>query len=318
MSRNPTMFKLVQEYLAHRRKLGVDLTNAGSLLLQFARYADKRGHRGPLTSQLAIRWARLPRNGSRTYWARRLDIVRCFARHRAIFDPDTEIPPSHVFGPAYRRITPHIYTSAEITALLDAAHDLPPRDGLRPHTYATLFGLLACTGLRLREALRLSRSDVDWKQGLLTIRRTKFRKSRLVPLHSTTTRALREYARLRDRRYPAAATDAFFLSVRGTPLSRSAVMYAFIKLRRQLSWSSRGQRPTPRIHDLRHTFACRRLVLWHRQHVDVEQRLLALSTYLGHASVGDTYWYLTAVPELLHLAGARFEHFTESPSGAHP
>jgi integrase len=126
--------------------------------------------------------------------ARRLDVVRCFAKYRAIFDPDTEIPLYNVFGPAYRRITPHIYSAAEISALLAAARDLPPQDGLRPHTYATLFGLLACTGLRLREAIRLTRSDVDWKRGLLTIRETKFRKSRLVPLHPTATQALREYA----------------------------------------------------------------------------------------------------------------------------
>jgi integrase len=143
--------------------------------------------------------------------ARRLDVVRCFAKHRAIFEPDTEIPPYNVFGPAYRRITPHIYTAAEISALLAAASDLPPKDGLRPRTYATLFGLLACTGLRLQEALRLTQSDVDWKRGLLTIRQTKFRKSRLVPLHPTATKALRNYARLRDRHHPDAKSDAFFV-----------------------------------------------------------------------------------------------------------
>lgn len=316
MSRTRTMVRLAKEYLAYRRKLGVDLTSAGPLLIQFAQYADKRGHRGPLTSQLAIRWAGLPRNASRTYLARRLDIVRCFAKYRAIFDPDTEIPPSNVFGPAYRRITPYIYTAAEISALLAAARDLTPRDGLRPHTFATLFGLLACTGLRLREALRLTRSDVDWKRGLLTIRVSKFRKSRLVPLHPTTIQALREYARLRDRHHRKPTTNAFFLTVRGTALSRSSVQGVFLKIRRQLSWLPRGgRRYAPRIHDLRHTFACNRLVLWHKQHVDVEHRLLALSTYLGHADVRYTYWYLTAVPELLELAGARFEHFTEANAG---
>lgn len=311
------MVKLAREYLAYRRQLGVDLKGAGPLLIQFARYADRRGHRGPLTSQLAIRWAGLPRQVSHTYLARRLDIVRCFARHRAIFDPETEVPPSNVFGPAYRRVTPHIYTAAEISALLTAARELPPRDGLRPHTYATLFGLLACTGLRLREALQLTRTDVDWKRGLLTIRVTKFRKSRLVPLHPTAIQALRDYARRRDRQHSVAKTDAFFVSVRGTRPSREVVEGTFLKLRQKLSWSPQGERPAPRIHDLRHTFACHRLVLWHQQHVDVEQQLLALSTYLGHASVRDTYWYLTAVPELLQMAGARFEHFTKSNSGDH-
>ncbi len=317
MSHRSTIVKLAKDYLAYRRKLGVDLKSAGPLLIQFARYADRRGHRGPLTSQLAIRWAGLPRQVSRTYLARRLDVVRCFAKHRAIFDHETEVPPSNVFGPAYRRVTPHIYTAAEISALLTAARELPPRDGLRPQTYATLFGLLACTGLRLREALRLTRSDVDWKRGLLTIRVTKFRKSRLVPLHPTAIQALRDYARRRDRHYPDAKTEAFFLTIRGTQPSYAAVEHAFLQLRRKLSCSPRGGHPAPRIHDLRHTFACHRLVLWHKQHVDVEQQLLALSTYLGHASVRDTYWYFTAVPELLQIAGARFEHFTESNSGDH-
>jgi integrase len=317
MSSGPTMVKLAKDYLTYRRKLGVELKSAGPLLIQFARYADRSGHRGSLTSQLAIRWAGLPPKTSRAYLARRLDVVRCFAKHRAIFDPDTEIPAYNVFGPAYRRVTPHIYTAAEISALLVAARDLPPRGGLRPHTYATLFGLLACTGLRLQEALRLTRSDVDWKRGILTIRETKFCKSRLVPLHPTAIQALRDYGRLRDRHHPTAKTAAFFLTVRGTRVCRATAESAFLQLRRKLSWSPRGGRPAPRIHDLRHTFACNRLLLWHKQHVDVEHQLLALSTYLGHANVKDTYWYLTAVPELLQLAGARFEHFTELNSGDH-
>lgn len=317
MSRIATMVKLAREYLVYRRKLGVDLKNAGPLLLQFARYADKRGHRGALTSRLAIRWAGLPHNVSRPYLARRLDIVRCFANYRAIYDPDTEIPPCDVFGPAYRRITPHIYTAAEISALLAAAGDLPPQKELRPHTYATLFGLLACTGLRLNEALRLTRADVDWKRGLLAIRETKFRKSRLVPLHPTAIKALRKYARLRDHHHPDPKTDAFFVTVRGTRLCRSTVEGTFVKLRKKLSWTPRGGCRAPRIHDLRHTFACHRLALWYRQHADVEQQMLALSTYLGHTNVRDTYWYLTAVPELLQLAGTRFEHFTDSNSGDH-
>jgi integrase len=310
-----TMVKLAQEYLAYRRSLGVELRSAGSVLLQFARYADRSGHRGPVTAQLAIRWAGLPRHASRVHLARRLDIVRCFAKHRAIFDCATQIPPNNVFGPAYRRVTPYIYRSAELSALLAAARNLPPRGSLRPHTYATLFGLLACTGLRLREALRLTRADVDWDNGMLTVRQSKFRKSRLVPLHPTATQALRAYARLRDRHYPAANSDALFLSVRGTRLAHSTAEAAFLQLRRQQSWRPQPGRPLPRIHDLRHAFACRRLVLWQEQGADVEHHLLALSTYLGHASLRDTYWYLTAVPDLMQSAGSRFEHFSEAISG---
>ena len=198
MSKRPTIVKLAKEYLAYRRQLGYELQHVGRLLLQFARYADRNAHRGPLTIRLAIRWAKLPRKGPRSYWARRLGIVRGFAKHCAILDPDTEIPSPDAFGRGYCRITPYIYTAAEIAALVAAARNLPPQKGLRPHTYATLFGLLACTGLRLREALNLTRSDVDWKRGLLTIRQTKFRKSRLVPLHPTAVCALRAYARARS------------------------------------------------------------------------------------------------------------------------
>lgn len=318
MSKTPTMTALAKEYLAYRRKLGFELKGIGELLLQFARYADRRGHRGPLTTDVAVRWAGLPRHACRSYLAQRLTIVRCFARHRAIFDPDTEIPPDNVFGPMCRRSTPHIYTPAEISALLAAARDLPPKNGLRPHTYVAIFGLLVCTGLRLKEVLQLTRSDVDFGRGLLIIRETKFKKSRLVPLHPTTAQALRRYSHLRDRFHPAPRTDAFFLTVRGTRPAHSTVEGAFLKLRKQLAWlPTRGNR-APRIHDLRHTFACRRLILWTQQRVDIEHHLLALSTYLGHADVSNTYWYLTAVPELLHLAGDRFERFSQSNSGDQP
>jgi integrase len=312
------MVKLAQEYLAYRRSLGVELRSAGPVLLQFARYADRRGHRGPLTAQLAIRWAGLPRHASRVHLARRLNIVRCFAKYRAIFDRAAQIPPNNVFGPAYRRVTPYICSPAELSALLAAASDLPPRGSLRPHTYATLFSLLACTGMRLREALRLTRADVDLDHGLLTVCQSKFRKSRAVPLHPTATQALRDYARLRDCRHPAAKSDAFFLSQRGTRLGGSTAEAVFLQLRRQQSWPPRHGRPAPRIHDLRHAFACRRLVLWHEQGADIDQHLLALSTYLGHTCLRDTYWYLTAVPELMQSAGTRFEHFTETTSGETP
>jgi integrase len=309
------MVKLAKEYLAYRRQLGYELRHVGRLLLQFARYADRNGQQGHLTIQLAIRWAKLPRKAPRSYWARRLSLVRGFAEHCAILDPDTEIPSSDAFGRGYCRITPYIYTSAEIATLVAAARNLPPRKGLRPHTYATLFGLLACTGLRLREALKLTRSDVDWKRGLLTIRQTKFRKSRLVPLHPTAVRAMRAYAQARNRFYPVATTEAFFVTVRGTSLCDATVRGAFSQLRKQLSWAGHGGRPWPRIHDLRHTFASCRLLQWYKEGKDLDQAIAALSTYLGHVDVNNTYWYLTGVPELLQLAGARFEHFMDSIPG---
>jgi integrase len=315
MTKASRMVGLAKEYLAYRKGLGFQLASTEPLLLQFAGYADRAGHRGPLTTELAVRWARLPAAGSPGYLARRLDVVRGFARHLAVAEPRTEIPPPGLLGSAYRRRTPHIYSEAELAALLAAARDLPPSTGLRPHTYATLFGLLACTGLRVSEAVKLARGDIDWRQGLLTIRQTKFRKSRLVPLHATALAALRDYADRRDRFHPCPATEAFFLSRRGTPVPLSSVGVTFWKLRKQLRWSGGKGPGKPRIHDLRHTFACRRLQRWYAEGVDIEHAVAALSTYLGHATVRDTYWYLTGTPELLGLATARFERFASPGSG---
>jgi integrase len=309
------MVGLAKEYLAYRKSLGFQLASTEPLLLQFAEYADRTGHRGPLTTELVVRWVRLPKAGSPGYLARRLDVVRGFARHRAATDPRTEIPPPRLLGATYRRRTPHIYSEAELSALVAAARGLSPRAGLRPHTYATLFGLLACTGLRVSEAVKLTRNDIDWQQGLLTVRQTKFRKLRLVPLHATTLGVLRDYAARRDQFHPTATTEAFFLTSRGTPLPLASVGVTFWKLRKQLGWSVGRGTGKPRIHDLRHTFACRRLQHWYADGVDVDHAVAALSTYLGHATVRDTYWYLTGTPELLALATARFERFASSASG---
>jgi integrase len=303
------MTHLAKEYLTYRRDLGFRLEKREPLLLQFAAYVDRTGHRGPLTIALAVRWARLPAQASPSYWSVRLDVVRGFAKYLAIFDPRTEIPPYGLLGPAYCRATPHIYSEAEISALLAAARRLPPRHGLRPCTYATLFGLLACTGLRVSEALRLTRSDVDGGQDLLTVRATKFRKTRLVPLHPTTTQALSAYAQVRDRFHPLRRTERLFVARHGTPLSVTVVRGTFGKLRRQLAWAARSGTRAPRIHDLRHTFACRRLLEWYRAGTAVDEVIDTLATYLGHAQVNSTYWYLTGVPELLELAVARFEAY---------
>lgn len=304
MKRRPSMVALSEEYLASRRKLGLELKIEGQQLLWFAHYADRVGHRGPLTTELALRWAMLPQDVSPHYRSRRLGIVRRFAKYRFLFDPATEVPPDRLLGPACRRPSPHIYCRDEIGALLRACHDLGPPGGLRPSTYETLFGLLASAGMRSAEALRVTRADVDFTSGALRINETKFHKSRLVPLHPSTVRALRAYATRRDRRHPLSREQAFFLTEKGTPLKYGRMFATFSLLRRMLGWQTR---PGPRIHDLRHTFAVRRLLGWYEAGVDVDQKIPALSTYLGHVKVRDTYWYLTAVPELLSVASARCE-----------
>ena len=193
MSVAKNMFTLAQEYLDYRRKLGFKLKIEGQQLLRFAEYADQSGHQGPLTAELALRWVRSPDAATRLHQARRLIVVRGFAKYRAIFDPDTEIPPDRLFGKTHQRTQPHIYSDAEIRELMTAAGQLRRTDALRPRTYRTLFGLLASTGLRISEALRLRREDVDLEQGVLTITETKFDKSRLVVLHPSAREQLRAY-----------------------------------------------------------------------------------------------------------------------------
>ena len=196
-----------------------------------------------------------------------------------------------------------------ISALLRECSLLRPRDGLRPRTYVAFFSLLASTGLRLSEARRLERSDVDLSKGLLTVRAGKFRKSRLVPLHPSSVQALARYVRQRDAFRFAPRSEFFFRTDHGRALQRAAVEKTFSRLRDRLRWTSQERARRPRIHDLRHTFAVRRLLRWYEEGTDLDRKMLALSTYLGHAKVTDTYWYLSAVPELMAITSRRFAQF---------
>jgi len=314
MKQAPTMVSLVEKYLTARRQMGFALEIAGKQLLAFARFADQDGHRGPLTAELMVRWAESARQARPLTAARRLEVLGPFAKHRAQFEGTTEIVPPRFFGPAHRRLVPHIYTEQEIRALLKATDHLLPADGLRPLTYRTLFGLLAATGLRISEALHLTPQDVDLKHELLTIRETKFRKSRLVPLHSTTAAALARYTAARQRKLRHQEIAAFFVSDRGEPLVNRTAHNTFEKLRASLGWVARGGHPSPRIHDMRHSFICRVLLRAYRQQQPIDKMIDALATYVGHAKVSDTYWYVTATPELMSVAARRFAHFAEGGS----
>lgn len=293
-----TMLSKVRAYLAHRRSLGFQLKCEGLQLLNFARYADGLAHRGPLTRQLAIDWACVPESADRLYWARRLEIVRTFARHLLMTEPQTQVPPRHWFGPAHRRRCPHLYSSAQVQQLLRRAGQLKGR--LRPHTWQTLISLLACTGLRISEAMHLKLGDVDWKQSLLIIRESKYGKTRLVPLHPTAIRPLRAYARRRQELFPFA--EYFFVSEGGTRLAPSTIGQTFSRLRQGIPFSRRP----PRLHDLRHTMASLVLQHWLTSRRGAVNRVLILSRFLGHGRVEDTYWYLTALPQLLAEAAKRF------------
>lgn len=290
MNAPATMRTRVESYLGYRRQVGYALKTEGQQLLRFARFAEQSGHQGPLTLELAVRWATASQGQRALTAARRIEVLRGFARYCQQFDPATEIPPLRLFGRAHHRLTPPIYTDAEIRALLAATTHLFPPGGLRPACCKTIFGLIASTGLRLSEATGLKSTDVDLHHGLLHIRDTKFGKSRLVPLHPTTTHALSQYAQRRDRDPSSAQIEMFFVGDYGHPARPVGVGYAFRLLRRRLPRTSRGEHAAPRIHDLRHTFICRTLQRWYDEGVDIDRNILALSTYVGHAKITDTYW----------------------------
>ena len=311
MSGEQSLMAVVRRYLAERRALGYELAAPGTELMRFARYADARGHHGPLTSELIVGWAREHvKRTTEVTAARRLEIVRPFAAYYRQFEPATEIPPVGVLGRGHRRLVPHIYSDEEVVQLLQAASRLTPRNALRPLTSRALFGLIAAAGLRLSEALNLTNGDVDLAAGSITVRQTKFRKSRCLPLHSSVVQALSGYRQARDRRLDTRPDAPFFASSSGAALPKGTVDNVFRRLRPHLGWHARGDYPLPRLHDLRHTFAVRRLQRWREEGQPIDQAMFWLCTYLGHAKISDTYWYITGIPELMDTVGARFARFT--------
>jgi integrase len=291
----------VAEYLRLRRALGFKLDYPGHVLPQFVAFLDAAGA-AAITVELAVAWARLPQGVQPIHWAHRLGAVRGFARWLATIDPATEIPPAGVFAARQQRPTPYIYAPAEVAALIQAARRLlrPP---LRAATHEALFGLLGCAGLRLGEAVGLARDDVDLADGVITIRHPKFDRERLVPLHPSATDALRGYVAERDRLCPAPCCDAFFVSTVGSRLTVKGVEQAFVQLSTAIGLRTATSKP--RIHDLRHSVAVNTLIGWSRDGVDIGSRLPLLSMLLGHVNPAGTYWYLTAVPELMQLVAAR-------------
>ena len=291
----------LNDYLALRRGLGYKLQTADSLLSNFVHYVEEQGS-SFVTTKLAVDWSILPTDASPTWKANRLCMVRGFAKYVHAFDSRTEIPSQELLPYMKRRPTPYLYSDKEIVELLNAARGFSRP--LKARTYTTLLGLLAVTGMRIGEAINLDRADIDWGDKLLVVRESKFRKSRELLLHSTTIEALHAYARTRAQFFPRLHTPSFFVSRAGTRLISSKVSATFPALLRRAGLSDRGPR-LPHIHDFRHTFAVKTLLGWYKAGVNVESRLPLLSTYLGHVSPTSTYWYLTATPELLHLAAKR-------------
>ncbi len=294
----------LHDYLTIRRQLGFELETSGRLLENYVDFMERAGARA-ITCDVAVAWARLPENARPHRWHQRLGIVRGFARYLSTIDPDTQVPPADLLPARQARVAPYIYSPAEIMGLIAAARPLTPP--LRAGTFETLIGLLAVSGLRSGEALGLDRGDVDLDDGTLHVRAAKHNKQREVPLHNSTTRALRDYRRLRDQLLPHPETGAFFVSDSGARLTSSAFHQTFATLIRRTGLEGRGTRARPRPHDLRHTFAVRTVLDWYRAGLDVDAQLPLLSTYLGHVDPASTYWYLQAVPELLDQARERFE-----------
>lgn len=302
----------LEEYLELRHRLGFKLHAAGCELRKFVRFAQA-AKASFVTTKLALAWATQPTGCQPAQWTTRLGGVRHFAEYLSAVDPRTEIPPQGLLPHRYHRKSPYFYSDREVAQLIQAAQKIPSPKGLRAATYSTLFGLLAVTGMRLGEATGLDRQEVDLDQDLLRVRQTKFNKSRWVPLHPTTRERLQRYRRLRDQICPHPQSPSFLLSEQGTRLTGWIVRRWFIGLSHQIGLRQPTDHHGPRIHDLRHRFVIETLRNWYRTGKDIEAHLPELTTYIGHAHVSDTYWYISATPELLQLATERLERKQGGP-----
>jgi len=300
--------RALDEYVAIRRGLGTQFRLPATALHSFVDFLEREGA-DVITTEFALRWAQEPSQAQSSTWAERLGVVRRFAAWMSATDPRTEIPPPGILPARRRRNTPYIYTDEEVERIMAEAAQLPSPTGLRALTYATLFGLLFSTGLRPGEALALDVSDVDLHSGILGVRKTKFGKSRFVPIHDSTREALSHYTEHRDRLCPRRESKAFLVSERGTRLYQEIAAYTFARVSQAIGLraptTGRRKGRGPRLQDMRHAFATRRLIEWYRAGLDVGREMPKLATYLGHVHVRHTYWYIEAVPELLALATER-------------
>ena len=301
----PSKLTLVRRYLAFRRKLGYRMKSA-ELLLDFARFADRVASGKPLTTALAIQWATAMPSTRPNTRAGRLGMVRGFARYCASSELRTQIPDSYLLGPRFQRVRPHLFTTAEVRLILQRTRRLQHRHSLlHPLTYETLIGLLAATGIRPGEALRLHCQDLDLDQGTLRVRRCKFSPERVIALHSTTVRALGHYRQRRQALFPGG--ESFFVGATGRQLSARRTEKVFRRLTHGLVPS--GERRSVRLMDFRHTFASQRISQWSRQAQPIAHHLLPLARYLGHRTFNSTWWYVSSDPVALQAASERFRHF---------
>lgn len=309
-----TLRDYLRDYLALRRALGFRLVESECFLKSFCTFMENRGET-IVTAQLALDWATAPAGIRPTSWAGRLTTVRQFTGYLQGFEPRTQIPSTRLLPFRPKRSKPYLYSQHEIRHLMTAAEDMPSRQALRPWTMRTLVGLLAVTGMRVSEALTMTREDVDLEAGVITVRGSKFSKSRLVPLHPSTSRALARYAQRRDAFLDE--RDAllgqrprdpnFLLTGRGRKFWVSEVHKSFYAISRAAGLRDPGINRGPRLHDLRHRFATETLLRWSRSGMQIDREMPVLTTYLGHSNISDTYWYLSAHPQLMRHAALRLE-----------
>jgi len=309
MSSEHLITRQIDEYITYKRSLGFKISVEADELRRFAAFTRKIDHNGSLTSELAMQWATLSSDYSHSYMARRLETIHTFAKYISAFDPQAQIPQLGVFGKCHGRVSPYIYTDEEVSLLMAEAGNLFSPDGIRAYTVSLAIGLLRATGMRVSELTLLKNEDVHMDEGYLFINSSKFKKSRIVPLHPTVIEELSKYREFIAKKLGnRSESDYYFISSYGHKFNTRAFEYAF-KLIRQALYTKviTDNSRKIRLYDLRHTFACETVRHWLESGVDVNQKLYLLSTYMGHVKPEDTYWYLSATPELLAISCARYE-----------
>lgn len=300
----------VEEYISYKKALGYRIKIESQELRRFAAHTVTIGHNDSLTVDIVLQWATLKPEYSRWYMARRMETIQTFAKYICVFDPLAQIPPKGMFGKCHGRTTPYVFSEEEICILMKASSELYSPDGLRRETIPTAIGLLWSTGMRPGEVCRLMNNDVDLSNGRITIRETKFSKSRVIPIDKTTVTKLNSYVQTRDKLKKDFSNQHFLLMTGSRKLELRNFEYALQVIRTHiLGGKKEWDRRPPRLYDIRHSFACNTLVSWLQSGINVDSKILYLSTYLGHVKVEDTYWYLTGTPELMQLASGNFEKF---------
>jgi len=304
------LITLANNYITEKRQLGYKLTHEARCILDFARYFQEREASLELTVELTLEWASLAPSGSPIAIARRFGMLRPFSRYLYQHGFTHLVLPSHYLGPTHRRLPPYIYSGVDIKRLMTATNNLVPIDGLRPHTIGALIGLLISTGIRPGEAVRLRCKDVDLHENVLTIYNSKGWYQRIVPISTSTASELGKYRLRRIQANPINSTSAFFEYDNQQALNIRSADHAFKVLREATGITIKLNGRLPRLYDLRHTFVCQRVLAWYKNDEDINTKVIQLSRYLGHKKVSDTYWYITAIPELMSIAADKFAKYS--------